>query len=135
MVSETIHANNWTGLEAVGFVDHPTRHEPLNLPRWARSTSLARSWCGTRSTTCSSPCRWRRYGQLPEVYQALEDLLVEVQLVPDLPNLAGMRVRNLEIDGVSFLSLRGNPHYGWGSIANAAPTWCWAPPRWSPPGR
>jgi Undecaprenyl-phosphate glucose phosphotransferase len=44
-------------------------------------------------------------------------VFVEVQLVPDLPELAGMRLRTLEIDGVTFLSLRENPHSGWARIA------------------
>jgi exopolysaccharide biosynthesis polyprenyl glycosylphosphotransferase len=47
----------------------------------------------------------------------MADVLVEVQLVPDLPNLAGMRIRSMEIDDVAFLSLRGNPQYGWRRLA------------------
>ncbi len=54
---------------------------------------------------------------MPAVYRALEHVLVEVQLVPDLPQLAGMKLRSLEIDGVTFLSLRGDPHRGWGKLA------------------
>ena len=61
-----------------------------------------------------------RYSELPDVYRALEESLVEVQLVPDLPQLAGMRIRSLEIDEVPFLSLRGNPHYGWRKTAKRA---------------
>ncbi|HEX4149142.1 MAG TPA: undecaprenyl-phosphate glucose phosphotransferase [Pirellulales bacterium] len=117
MVSETIRANSWTGLEAVGFVDQPARHEPLVLPRLGTIDQLGEIVVRHQADHVFIALPLARYGQLPEVYQALEGLLVEVQLVPDLPNLAGMRVRNLEIDGVSFLSLRGNPHYGWGSIA------------------
>ena len=44
-------------------------------------------------TTCSSRCRWR-YGQLPEVYGRCKTCWWRCSLVPDLPNLAGMRVRN-----------------------------------------
>ena len=58
-----------------------------------------------------------RYGELPEVYQAVSQVLVEVQLVPDVPNLAGMRLQMLEIDGAAFLSLRQNPHQGWNRLA------------------
>jgi Undecaprenyl-phosphate glucose phosphotransferase len=117
MVSETISANSWTGLEAVGFVDEPARHEPLLLPRLGTVDQLGTIVQRHQIDHVFIALPLARYGQLPQVYEALEDLLVEVQLVPDLPNLAGMRVRNLEIDGVSFLSLRGNPHYGWGSLA------------------
>jgi exopolysaccharide biosynthesis polyprenyl glycosylphosphotransferase len=31
-----------------------------------------------------------------------------------------MRIRSMEIDEVSFLSLRGNPHYGWERVAKRA---------------
>src|SRR5690606_13099684 len=31
----------------------------------------------------------------------------------EVPQLAGMRIRHLEIDEVPLLSLRENPHYGW----------------------
>jgi Undecaprenyl-phosphate glucose phosphotransferase len=58
-----------------------------------------------------------RSGEMPQVYRALEHVLVEVQLVPDLPQLAGMKLRSMEIDGVTFLSLRGDPHQGWGKLA------------------
>jgi putative colanic acid biosynthesis UDP-glucose lipid carrier transferase len=50
----------------------------------------------------------------------LSDLLVDVQLVPDLPNVAGMRLRMVDIDNLSFLGLRQNPHYGWPKIAKRA---------------
>ena len=76
---------------------------------WATSTSWTGSSPSTTSTTCSSPCRLSRYGELPEVYRALSDVLVEVQLVPDVPNLAGMKLRMLEIDDVAFLESAAEP--------------------------
>jgi exopolysaccharide biosynthesis polyprenyl glycosylphosphotransferase len=56
-------------------------------------------------------------GELPRVYQAVSDVLVEVQLVPEIPSLTGLRLRTLEIDGVTFLGLRQNPHCGWARVA------------------
>ena len=45
------------------------------------------------------------------VYRLLEHLLVEVQLVPDAPNLAGMKLYRWSIDGgVSFMG-RSNPQH------------------------
>ncbi len=117
LVYETIASNGWTGLEAVGFVDRPGKIEPISLPRLGTLEQLGEivEAHGVDHVFVALPLS--RYGELPDVYRALQDLLVEVQLVPDLPNLAGMKVRTLEIDGVPFLSLRGNPHCGWGSVA------------------
>ena len=61
-----------------------------------------------------------RYGELPEVYRALSKVLAEVQLVPDVPNMAGMKLRMREIDHVAFLGLRQNPHDGWPRVAKRA---------------
>jgi Undecaprenyl-phosphate glucose phosphotransferase len=58
-----------------------------------------------------------RYAELPRVHEAVSNVLAEVQFVPDIPNLAGMRLKMLEIDGTPFLSLRENPHRGWAQLA------------------
>lgn len=117
VVAETIGRNNWTGLEAVGYVDAPPKVEPTDLPRLGSINDLGTIVARHDVDHVFIALPLARYGELPAVYRALEDLLVEVQLVPDLPNLAGMRIRTLEIDDVAFLSLRGNPHYGWRKLA------------------
>jgi Undecaprenyl-phosphate glucose phosphotransferase len=117
MVAETIRGNSWTGLEAVGYVDAPPKVEPSDLPRLGALDELGTIVASRDIDHVFIALPLARYGELPDVYRALEDLLVEVQLVPDLPNLAGMRIRSLEIDEVAFLSLRGNPHYGWRKAA------------------
>ena len=113
LVAETIRRNRWTGLEAIGFVDAPPKHEPPLLPRLGGIDELSDIVARHDVDHVFIALPLTRYGELPRVYRALEDLLVEVQLVPDLPNLAGVRIRTLEIDELAFVSLRGNPHYGW----------------------
>jgi Undecaprenyl-phosphate glucose phosphotransferase len=120
MVATTIGRNHWTGLEAVGYVDAPPKVEPSDLPRLGALDELGTIVAQHDVDHVFIALPLARYGELPAVYRALEDLLVEVQLVPDLPNLAGMRIRSLEIDEVAFLSLRGNPHYGWRKAAKRA---------------
>jgi exopolysaccharide biosynthesis polyprenyl glycosylphosphotransferase len=120
LVARTIGQNSWTGLEAVGFVDAPGKLDPLLLPRLGNINQLAEIVDRHDVDHVFVALPLNRYGELPEVYRALSGLLVEVQLVPDLPQLAGMKIRTLEIDDVAFLSLRGNPHYGWGRVAKRA---------------
>jgi Undecaprenyl-phosphate glucose phosphotransferase len=119
-VAQTIRANAWTGLEAVGFVDHPDRMPPTLLPWLGSIGQLDRIVAEHDVDHVFVALPLARYGELPEVYRALSDVLVEVQLVPDLPNLAGMRLGMLEVDGTVFLSCRQSPHYGWGRVAKRA---------------
>ncbi len=49
-----------------------------------------------------------RYGELPQIYQALSDVRVEVQLVPMFP-ASRDQAQLIEIDGVPFVTLRQDP--------------------------
>jgi len=120
LVAGTIRANEWTGLEAVGFVDRPGRLEPNLLPRLGEIDDLGRVVADENIDHVFIALPLSRYRELPEVYAMLSDVLVEVQLVPDLPNAAGMKLRMHEIDNVAFLGLRQNPHYGWPRAAKRA---------------
>lgn len=117
VVAQTIRDNSWTGLEAVGFVDDPDKPQPQMLPRLGDIRQLDKIVAEHDVDHVFVALPLSRYGELPELYKILSDVLVEVQLVPDIPNLAGMRLRMLEIDGVGMLSLRQNPHYGWARVA------------------
>jgi Undecaprenyl-phosphate glucose phosphotransferase len=118
--ARAIRNNSWTGLEAVGFVDRPSRVESNLLPRLGEIGDLERVVTQHDVDHVFVALPMSRYGELPELYRMLSDLLVDVQLVPDLPNVAGMRLRMVDIDSLSFLGLRQNPHYGWPKIAKRA---------------
>ncbi len=119
-VAETIRNNGWTGLEAVGFVDRPGRVEPTVLPRLGQIDDLHRIVEEEKIDHVFVALPLSRYGELPDVYRAVSDVLVEVQLVPEVPNLAGMKLGMLDIDGTVFLSCRQSPHYGLGRAAKRA---------------
>lgn len=116
MVAETIANHAWTALEVVGFVDHPTAVDGESRRRLGDLDQLAEVIARYDVDHVFVALPLSRYSELPEVYRALSDMLVEVQLVPETPQLAGMRLRTLEIDDLAFLSLRANPHQGWHKI-------------------
>jgi Undecaprenyl-phosphate glucose phosphotransferase len=120
LVAQTIRENAWTGLEAVGFVDRPGKIEPEILPRLGEIHELDRVVAEHDVDHVFVALPLSRYGELPEVCQVLSHILVEVQLVPDLPQTAGMKLRMLEVDNVAFLGLRQSPHYGWPRLAKRA---------------
>ena len=120
LVAQTIQENAWTGLEAVGFVDRPGKIEPEILPRLGEIHELDRVVAEHDVDHVFVALPLSRYGELPEVCKVLSNILVEVQLVPDLPQMAGMKLRMLEVDNVAFLGLRQSPHYGWPRLAKRA---------------
>lgn len=112
-VAETVGNHAWTALEVVGYVDRPTPGESDSRRRLGDLHELPAVIEQHDVDHVFVALPLSRYGELPAVYRALSDLLVEVQLVPEAPQLAGMRLRALEIDDLAFLSLRANPHQGW----------------------
>ncbi len=113
LVAKTIQNNRWTGLEAVGFIDRPGKKESSLLPRLGEINRIEQIVAEHDIDHVFVALPLSRYSELPKVYQALSRLTVEVQLVPDVPNAAGMKIRMAEVDNVAFLGLRQNPHYGW----------------------
>jgi Undecaprenyl-phosphate glucose phosphotransferase len=119
-VAEAIAANRWTGLDAVGFVDLPSAAAPRTArlpPRLGSLDELGDVAVRHDIDHVFIALPLERYGELPAIYQSLSGLPVEVQLVPELPSLTGLRVRTLEIDRLAFLSLRESP---WGGGRRAA---------------
>ena len=119
-VAQTLQDNTWTGLELVGFVDEPDRAAPSPGPLLGSLAELPQMVADQNIDHVFIALPLRRYGDLPEIYRVLADLLVEVQLVPDVPTLAGMKLNMLEIDGTVFVGCRQSPHYGLGRLAKRA---------------
>jgi Undecaprenyl-phosphate glucose phosphotransferase len=117
-VARTIGQHDWTGLEAVGFVDTPQASIESNvLPLLGPLERLGEIVAEHDVDHVFVALPLARYGELAEVYRQLSSSFVEVQLVPDVPQLTGMRIRTLEIDDVAFLSLWESPHRGWHRVA------------------
>lgn len=110
-LARVIAKHPWTGLRAVGFVDNDDGQRAA-LPTLGPIAGLSEIVHRHDVDHVFVALPLSRYGELPAVYEALSRSLVEVQLVPDLPSLAGMRIRSLEIERTCFLSLRENPHEG-----------------------
>ena len=120
MVAEAIRNNSWTGLEPVGFVDRKGPRGTRMLPWLGELEDLARIVAQEDIDHVFVALPLSRFAELPQVYQALADVLVDIQLVPEVPNLAGMRIRMVDIDNLTFLGLRQNPQYGWPRAAKRA---------------
>ncbi len=120
LVARTIEKNSWTGLETVGFVDEPSRRDSRIVPRLGTIDQIAQVATEHEIDHVFVALPLSRYGELPKIYQLLSDILVEVQLVPDVPGFTGIKPRLTEVDGVPFINLRQNPHRGWPCAAKRA---------------
>ncbi len=119
-VAETLLANPWAGLKPVGFVEREDIKHSTVLPRLGEIQCLPELVHQHQVDQVLIALPLSRYGELPGVYHALSDVLVEVQLAPEIPDLSGMTVRPCEVDRLSFIGLRENPHSGWREAAKRA---------------
>ena len=53
-----------------------------------------------------------RYDDARRVFDVLSQSLVEVRLVADVPNLAGLSLTTTNLDGLPVVGLRESPHFG-----------------------
>ena len=116
-VAGTLARHRWTGLKTLGFVDAPNCRAIGGLVQLGTLDDLARLVDEHHIDKVLVALPLERYGELEGIYRSLSELLVDVELVPDVPHLAGMRVRTLEVDRLAFVSLRANPHRGWHEAA------------------
>jgi Undecaprenyl-phosphate glucose phosphotransferase len=53
-----------------------------------------------------------RYADARRVFDVLSQSMVEVRLVADVPNLAGLSLTTTNLDGLPIVGLRESPHFG-----------------------
>src|SRR5262245_66683722 len=53
-----------------------------------------------------------RYDEARRVFDILSRSLVEVRMVVDVPNLAGLSLTTTNLDGLPLIGLRESPHFG-----------------------
>src|SRR5262249_44273592 len=105
------HAS-WMGIKNLGFVeDRPNRWTSdldvlgttADLPGLIQRYNIGQVFI-------SLPLS--RYHEARRVFDILSQTLVEVRLVADIPNLAGVSLTTTNLDGLPVIGLRENPHLG-----------------------
>ena len=61
-----------------------------------------------------------RYDEARRVFDILSQTLVEVRLVADVPNLAGLSLTTTNLDGLPMIGLRESPHFGLNVVVKRA---------------
>ncbi|MFW6125161.1 MAG: exopolysaccharide biosynthesis polyprenyl glycosylphosphotransferase, partial [Pirellulales bacterium] len=117
---EAIRRNDWTGLEPIGYVDHAGARPPGDLPVLGRIDDLPELVERLAIDFVFVALPTERYPEIRRVYAALSNVVADVQLVPDLPQLSGMRLRMSRIDDLPLLGMRESPHEGWNRLVKRA---------------
>jgi Undecaprenyl-phosphate glucose phosphotransferase len=111
---------SWMGIRPVGFVeDQPSR--------WTGDLDVL----GTTADLPALVARYkvehvfialplRRYHEARRVFDVLSQTFVEVRLVADVPNLAGLSLATSNLDGLPVIGLRESPHFGLNVVVKRA---------------
>ena len=113
------HAS-WMGIRNLGFVeDQPNRWtEDLDILGTTADLPTLISKYEIEHVFISLPLN--RYHEARHVFDILSQSLVEVRLVADVPNLAGLSLTTSNLDGLPVVGLRESPHFGLNVVVKRA---------------
>ena len=106
-VEAGLRANNWLALTPYGYVDDdavarlPTVGNVADLPMLIREFQIDYVFVALPL---------RRYEETRQVFRVLAEELVEVRLVPEVPNLGSITVEASQFEGLPVLTLQAGRH-------------------------
>jgi Undecaprenyl-phosphate glucose phosphotransferase len=113
------HAS-WMGIRNLGFVEDQPNRWTSDLDILGTTTDLPQlvAKYGIEHVFISLPLS--RYHEARHVFDTLSQSLVEVRLVADVPNLAGLSLTTSNLDGLPVIGLRESPHFGLNLVVKRA---------------
>jgi len=118
--ARALRSTTWMGIKNLGHVeDQPSR--------WTGDLDIL----GTTSELPQLIERYQvghvfialpmnRYHEARRVFDILSRLLVEVRMVADIPDLAGLSLTTTNLDGLPIIGLRESPHFGLNVVVKRA---------------
>jgi Undecaprenyl-phosphate glucose phosphotransferase len=119
-LAHTLQRLSWLGIRNVGFVEENTNALSGDLDvlgGFADLPALIRRY-HIGHVFIALPLD--RYDDARRVFAVLSQSFVEVRLVPDLPNLAGLSLTTANLDGLPLIGLRESPHFGLNVVVKRA---------------
>jgi exopolysaccharide biosynthesis polyprenyl glycosylphosphotransferase len=106
-IAQALHAHRWAQLEPVGFVDDAhTGSQPSALPRLGRLADTAAIVRQRQIDEVIIALPLRAHERLMELVVALQELPVNIRLVPDILDLVFIRASVEEFAGLPLIGLR-----------------------------
>jgi Undecaprenyl-phosphate glucose phosphotransferase len=117
----TLRAVRWTGIQSVGFVEDESHRSPgCELPVLGSIAELPALVEKHHIEHVFVALPLNRYADARRVFAALSQTVVDVQLIADLPAMAGMTFTTTQIHGMTVIGLRENPHHGLNVVVKRA---------------
>jgi Undecaprenyl-phosphate glucose phosphotransferase len=102
----------WMGIKNVGFVEERTNALCSDLDVLGGFTDLPDLIRKYRIAHVFIALPLNRYDDARRVFAVLSQTMIEVRLVADVPNLAGLTLTTTNLDGLPVIGLRESPHFG-----------------------
>jgi Undecaprenyl-phosphate glucose phosphotransferase len=111
---------SWMGIKTLGFVEDNQSRWTSDLPILGTTADLPDLVAehGVEHVFIALPLN--RHAEARRVFDVLSHSLVEVRLVLDVPNLAGLSLTTSNLDGLPVIGLRESPHFGLNVIVKRA---------------
>jgi Undecaprenyl-phosphate glucose phosphotransferase len=105
------HAS-WLGIKNLGFIEDQPSRWTGDLDILGTTTDLPQLITRYQIEHVFISLPMSRYHDARRVFDILSRSLVEVRLVTDIPNLAGISLTTTSLDGLPIIGLRESPHFG-----------------------
>ena len=117
----TLRALSWSGIQPVGYVeDEPHRGPVSDLPVVGSLAEIPNLVERHHIEHVFIALPLNRYADARRVFAALSQTMVDVQLMADLPTMAGMSFHTTQLHGMTVVGLRENPHHGLNVVVKRA---------------
>lgn len=107
-----LRAANWMGIKNIGFVEDQPSRWTSDLDILGRMSDLPSMIDKYQVSHVFIALPLNRYHDARRVFDNLAEHLVEVRLIADIPELAGVSLNMTSMHGLPMISLRESPHFG-----------------------
>jgi len=109
----TLRTVSWSGIQPVGYVEDESHRGPAaDLPVLGSIAELPELVEKHHIEHVFIALPLNRYADARRVFAALSQTVVDVQLIADVPTMAGMTFHTTHLHGMTVVGLRESPHHG-----------------------
>src|SRR5262249_36027117 len=119
-MARALHKVSWMGIKNVGCVEERPGALSSDLDLLGGLTDLPARTHKYRASPAFIALPLSRCGDARRVFAVLSQLVVDVRLVADVPNLAGLSLTTTNLGGLPLLGLRESPPFGLNVVVKRA---------------
>jgi Undecaprenyl-phosphate glucose phosphotransferase len=119
-MARSLRRTAWIGIKVVGFVEEKPNRLSADLDLLGGFPDLPELIRKYQVGHVFIALPMNRYDDARRVFAVLSQELVDVRLVADVPNLAGLTLTTSNFDGLPIVGLRESPHFGLNIVVKRA---------------